>query len=127
MAGAQKNLGPAGVTIVIIRDDLIGPAATYCPSVFNFKTTAENGSMYNTPPTYSVYLLGLVLKWVKKNGGVNGMAERSRQKSSALYDLIEGSNGFYISNVDKACRSRMTIPFRIRLVHVKLTSHIKSL
>lgn len=113
-AGAQKNLGPAGVTIVIIREDLVGPAATVCPSVFSYKTAVENKSLYNTPPTYGIYMLGLVLKWVKKNGGVDGMADMSAQKSSALYDLIDSSDGFYISNVEKSCRSRMTIPFRVR-------------
>lgn len=114
VAGAQKNLGPAGVTIVIIRDDLVAAPASICPSVFSYKTMADNASLYNTPPTYSIYLLGLVLKWIKANGGVLGMQERSAKKSQALYDLIEASNGFYISNIEKSSRSRTTIPFRIR-------------
>lgn len=113
-AGAQKNLGPSGVTVVIVREDLIQTPASVCPSVFNYKTTADNASLYNTPPTYSIYLLGLTLKWIKKNGGIEGMQERSAKKSSALYDLIEASNNFYVSSVDQDCRSRTTIPFRIR-------------
>jgi len=113
-AGAQKNLGPAGVTIIIVRDDLISTPSPMCPSVFSYKTSADNQSLYNTPPTYGIYMLGLVLKWVKKNGGVQGMADRSAKKSSALYDIIENSNGFYSSSVEKSVRSRMTIPFRIR-------------
>jgi len=113
-AGAQKNLGPAGVTIVIIREDLLGNASTMCPSVLNYKTCADNESLYNTPPTFGIYMLGLVLQWAKKHGGIQGMAERSAKKSAALYDLVDGSNGFYVSAVDKSCRSRLTIPFRIR-------------
>lgn len=113
-AGAQKNLGPAGVTIVIIRDDLITPPASVCPSILSYKTNSDNASLYNTPPTYSIYLLGLVLKWIKSEGGVAGMQERSARKSHALYELVDNSAGFYVSNVDKTSRSRTTIPFRIR-------------
>lgn len=114
VAGAQKNLGPAGVTIVIIREDLLTGPASICPSVLDYKIMADNASLYNTPPTYSIYLLGLVLQWIKRNGGVEGMQERSAKKSQALYDLIEASNGFYVSNIEKRCRSRTTIPFRVR-------------
>ena len=113
-AGAQKNLGPSGVTLVIVRDDLVEAPATVCPSVLSYKAMTDNASLYNTPPTYAIYLLGLTLKWIKQNGGVEGMQERSAKKSAALYDLIETSNGFYVSSIDKSCRSRTTIPFRIR-------------
>ncbi|XP_003746477.1 probable phosphoserine aminotransferase [Galendromus occidentalis] len=114
IAGAQKNLGPAGVTLVIVREDLIENPASVCPSVLNYKITADNTSLYNTPPTYSIYLLGLTLKWIKEHGGVEGMQERSAKKSKALYDLIEASEGFYVNSINKSCRSRTTIPFRIR-------------
>ncbi|OQR78190.1 putative phosphoserine aminotransferase-like [Tropilaelaps mercedesae] len=113
-AGAQKNLGPAGVTIAIVREDLLSSPASVCPSVLSYKTTAENDSLYNTPPTYAIYLLGLVLKWIKSEGGVAEMQARSEKKSQGLYDLIEQSRGFYISTVEKGFRSRITIPFRIR-------------
>lgn len=112
-AGAQKNLGMAGVTVVIIREDLITPPATHCPSVLSYKINAENKSLYNTPPTYAIYILGLVLKWIKQNGGVEGMAKRSAEKSRLIYELFDKSNGFYVCNVDRAHRSRVNIPFRI--------------
>ncbi|XP_022653956.1 phosphoserine aminotransferase-like isoform X2 [Varroa jacobsoni] len=113
-AGAQKNLGPAGVTIVIVREDLVAVPASVCPSILAYKVFAENDSLYHTPPTYAIYLLGLVLKWIKSEGGVSGMQARSAAKSQAIYDLIDQSGGFYVSNIDKACRSRTNIPFRIR-------------
>lgn len=94
IAGAQKNVGPAGVTIVIVRDDLLGRAAPTCPVVLNYKETAEKDSMYNTPPCYSIYMVGLVLEWIKKQGGVEEMARRSKAKSELLYDFIDKS-GFY--------------------------------
>lgn len=112
-AGAQKNLGMAGVTVVIIREDLITPPSAHCPSVLSYKINAENKSLYNTPPTYAIYILGLVLKWIKQNGGVEGMAKRSAEKSRLIYELFDKSNGFYVCNVDRAHRSRVNIPFRI--------------
>lgn len=112
-AGAQKNLGMAGVTVVIVRDDLLDRASPYCPTVLNYKINADANSLNNTPPTYAIYVLGLVLQWVKSQGGVEGMARRSDAKSKALYDLINASNGFYVSHIDPAARSRVTIPFRV--------------
>ncbi|KAH9369312.1 hypothetical protein HPB48_012388 [Haemaphysalis longicornis] len=112
-AGAQKNLGMAGVTVVIIREDLIAAPATCCPSVLSYKINAENKSLYNTPPTYAIYILGLVLKWIKRNGGVEGMARRSAEKSRLIYELFDKSNGFYVCNVNRDHRSRVNIPFRI--------------
>ncbi|KAH8024074.1 hypothetical protein HPB51_021419 [Rhipicephalus microplus] len=113
LCGCPKNLGMAGVTVVIIREDLISPPAVHCPSVLSYKINAENKSLYNTPPTYAIYILGLVLKWIKRNGGVGGMAKRSAEKSRLIYELFDKSNGFYVCNVDRAHRSRVNIPFRI--------------
>ncbi|KAL3887362.1 hypothetical protein ACJMK2_027304 [Sinanodonta woodiana] len=112
-AGAHKNVGCAGVTLVIVREDLLGYALPSTPSVICFRTQAEHKSIYNTPPTYSVYIAGLVLQWTKRQGGVSQMEQNSIQKSSAVYDVIDNSSGFYVSIVDKGCRSRMNIPFRI--------------
>lgn len=109
-AGAQKNLGPAGVTVLVVREDLIGYAVPFCPSVFDWKNLAENNSMFNTPPTYAIYICGLVLRWLKKRGGVSRMEQESIEKSSMLYDFIDRS-GFYRNEVSIASRSRMNVPF----------------
>ena len=111
--GAQKNLGPAGLTLVIVREDLIGHALPGCPSAFDYKLVADNQSMYNTPPTYSIYIAGLVFQWLKAQGGVAAMEQRNIAKAKLLYDFIDGSQ-LYISQVDKACRSRMNVPFFLR-------------
>ncbi|KAI5625302.1 phosphoserine aminotransferase isoform 1, partial [Silurus asotus] len=112
-AGAQKNVGCAGVTIVIVREDLLGKALKECPIVFDYKVQAENNSLHNTPPCYSIYILKLVLEWIKNNGGTDVMEKLSKQKSSLIYDIISSSNGFYSCPIDVTCRSRMNIPFRI--------------
>lgn len=112
-AGAQKNIGIAGVTLVIIRDDLIGKARTVCPSVLDYKINADNKSLYNTPATFSLYLCQLVLKWIKEKGNVEAMEKNSIKKSKLIYDAIKESKGFYHSHVEEAARSRMTIPFRV--------------
>ncbi|MCP5143095.1 MAG: 3-phosphoserine/phosphohydroxythreonine transaminase [Gammaproteobacteria bacterium] len=109
-AGAQKNIGPAGLTIVIVRDDLIGETLCDTPTMFDYKVAAENESMYNTPPTYSWYLAGLVFKWLKSLGGLAGMAEINQRKAGKLYAAIDGSD-FYSNPVDVACRSWMNVPF----------------
>jgi phosphoserine aminotransferase len=116
--GAQKNLGPAGLTLVVVREDLLGKAMKHCPSAFNYKMVADNGSMYNTPPTYSIYIAGLVFKWLKaqtENGmtGVAAMEQRNIAKAKLLYDFLDQSQ-FYENRVDTACRSRMNIPFYLR-------------
>jgi len=111
-AGAQKNIGPAGLTLVIVRDDLIGSAAAGTPAMFDYKTHADNGSMYNTPPTYGWYLAGLVFQWLKEQGGLAGMAEINERKAKALYDAIDNSD-FYANPVDPACRSWMNVPFTL--------------
>jgi phosphoserine aminotransferase len=111
-AGAQKNIGPAGLTVVIVRDDLIGETLAGTPTMFDYKVHADNSSMYNTPPTYGWYLAGLVFKWLLKQGGLDAMAEINRRKSQRLYAAIEAS-GFYSSPVDAACRSWMNVPFTL--------------
>ncbi len=108
--GAQKNIGPAGVTLVIVREDLLGHALKTCPSAFNYKTVADNGSMYNTPPTYSIYMAGLTFQWLKRQGGVAAMAQRNIAKAKLLYDYLDSSS-FYSNKVAPNCRSRMNVPF----------------
>jgi phosphoserine aminotransferase len=108
-AGAQKNIGPAGIVVVIIRRDLIGRVSGL-PAMLDYKIHADNGSMYNTPPTYSWYLAGLVFKWLKAQGGLTAMAEVNDRKASKLYDYIDQS-GFYSNPVIRADRSCMNVPF----------------
>jgi phosphoserine aminotransferase len=112
-AGAQKNMGPAGLTIVIVREDLIGDPLPATPSVFDFKVQAENDSMYNTPPTYAIYVAGLVFEWLKKLGGLAKMEELNIAKANVLYDYLDQTE-FYHSPVAKDDRSRMNIPFTLR-------------
>lgn len=109
-AGAQKNIGPAGITVVIVRDDLIGNANKNMPAMFDYQVHADNGSMYNTPPTYSWYLAGLVFDWLKQKGGLQAMADINRSKAEKLYAMIDDSD-FYSNPVDKTCRSWMNVPF----------------
>jgi len=108
--GAQKNIGPAGVTLVIVREDLLGHALKACPSAFNYKTVADNGSMYNTPPTYSIYMAGLTFQWLKRQGGVAAMEQRNIAKAKLLYDFLDSSS-FYSNKIAHDCRSRMNVPF----------------
>jgi phosphoserine aminotransferase len=111
-AGAQKNIGPAGLTVVIVRKDLMGQPLDSTPTMFNYQVQADNGSMYNTPPTYSWYLAGLVFAWVKEQGGLAKMAEINKRKADKLYAAIDDS-GFYANPVDPACRSWMNVPFTL--------------
>ncbi|HEU0186675.1 MAG TPA: 3-phosphoserine/phosphohydroxythreonine transaminase [Gallionellaceae bacterium] len=113
-AGAQKNIGPAGLCLVIVREDLIGQASTGTPTMLDYKTHADNDSMYNTPPTYGMYMAGLVFQWLKRNGGVAAMEKVNVAKAKLLYDVIDASNGFYRCPVAKADRSRMNVPFNTR-------------
>jgi phosphoserine aminotransferase len=108
--GAQKNIGPAGVTLVVVREDLLGHALKVCPSAFNYKTVADNGSMYNTPPTYSIYMAGLTFQWLKRQGGVAAMEQQNIAKAKLLYDFLDSSS-FYSNKVAHDCRSRMNVPF----------------
>ena len=113
--GAQKNLGPAGLTIVIVREDLLGHALEICPSAFNYKTVADNQSMYNTPPTWGIYMAGLTFDWLRKQTegeltGVAAMERRNAAKAALLYGFIDGSD-FYANRISADCRSRMNVPF----------------
>jgi phosphoserine aminotransferase len=109
-AGAQKNIGIAGLTMVIVRDDLLDRALPMCPSAFEWNTVSANDSMFNTPPTYAIYIAGLVFKWLKVQGGLAAMERINLQKSSRLYEAIDASS-LYSNRVDTACRSRMNVPF----------------
>ncbi|MFZ6726957.1 3-phosphoserine/phosphohydroxythreonine transaminase [Undibacterium sp. MH2W] len=111
--GAQKNIGPAGLTIAIVREDLLGHALPCCPSAFDWKIVADNGSMYNTPPTYAIYIAGLVFQWLKRQGGVAAMEERNIAKATLLYDYLD-STDFYENRVAKEYRSRMNVPFYLK-------------
>jgi phosphoserine aminotransferase len=111
--GAQKNIGPAGLTIVMVREDLLGQSLPITPSAFDYKTVADNDSMYNTPPTYAIYIAGLVFQWLKAEGGLTAMAERNRTKAALLYDYLDAS-AFYKSPVQRDCRSLMNVPFKLR-------------
>lgn len=116
--GAQKNIGPAGLTIVIVREDLLGHALDICPSAFNYKTVADNNSMFNTPPTWGIYMAGLTFQWLKRQRegeltGVAAMEARNKAKADFFYDYLDHSQ-LYVNKVDKTCRSRMNIPFFLR-------------
>lgn len=116
--GAQKNLGPAGLTLVVVREDLLGHALPICPSAFDYKIVADNQSMYNTPPTWGIYMAGLTFQWLKRQreGGLAGIAaieQRNIAKAELLYNAIDNSQ-FYLNKVAVNCRSRMNIPFFLR-------------
>lgn len=111
--GAQKNIGPAGLTLVIVREDFLGHALPVCPSAFDWKIVADNGSMYNTPPTYAIYIAGLVFQWLKRQGGVAAMEAQNIAKATLLYDYLD-STDFYENRVAKECRSRMNVPFFLK-------------
>ncbi len=111
-AGAQKNLGAAGITLLIVRDDLVGRARQETPGVVNYRLMADSGSMWNTPPTYCWYVMALVLDWLREQGGVAAMAEHNERKARKLYAAIDGSD-FYANPVEKSCRSWMNVPFTL--------------
>lgn len=111
-AGAQKNIGPPGVTVAIVREDLLGRARPETPTVVNYQVMADTDSMSNTPPTFAWYVAGLVLEWIGEQGGLEAMAERNLRKASKLYAAIDGSD-FFDNPVDPACRSWMNIPFTL--------------
>jgi phosphoserine aminotransferase len=113
-ACAQKNFGPAGLTAVIVREDLIGLCAPRWPTLLDYRTYADHQSLYNTPATFSVYLARLVLLWLKAQGGVPAIERRNLEKSGLVYGAIDGSEGFYINRVERPHRSRMNVPFSLR-------------
>src|SRR5690606_35264695 len=110
--GAQKNVGPAGLTLVIVRDDLLGRARPGTPAFMNFTAMAKEGSMLNTPPTFAWYMAGLVFQWLKRQGGLEAMGELNRRKAQLLYSTIDGSS-FYNNPVAPDARSWMNIPFTL--------------
>jgi len=111
-AGAQKNIGPSGLSVVIVREDLVGKARKETPSIFDYALAAKSDSMYNTPPTFSWYLAGLVFEWLKEKGGVDAMAKRNAEKAALLYSAIDSSD-FYSSKVHPDNRSKMNVPFHL--------------
>ena len=111
-AGAQKNMGPSGMTLVLVRDDLLGQALPITPSAFDFKLQADNDSMLNTPPTFAIYIAGLVFQWLKKQGGLAAMEAHNRRKAALLYDLLDATP-FYKSPVARVDRSLMNVPFTL--------------
>lgn len=111
--GAQKNIGPAGLTIVIVREDLLGQVLPGTPTMFDYRIQAEGDSMYNTPPTFAIYVAGLVFKWMQKQGGLKGIENRNIEKAALLYETIDTSGGFYTCPVEKPWRSRMNVPFKL--------------
>ncbi len=108
--GAQKNIGPAGLTLVIVREDLLGGALPCTPTAFDYRVVADNDSMYNTPPTYAIYIAGLVFQWIKAQGGLAAMERLNQAKADLLYGTLDAS-GFYRAPVARDCRSRMNVPF----------------
>ncbi len=112
-AGAQKNAGPSGVTIVIIRDDLLERVPANLPVMLDYKALAESGSLYNTPPSFSIYIVGLVFQWAKKLGGLAAVEKINRTKADLVYNAIDNSGGFYRGHAQPAARSLMNIPFRL--------------
>lgn len=112
-AGAQKNLGPSGVTVVIIRKDLIEKANTNIPTILKYSTHAKNNSLYHTPPTFGIYMLGEVLRWIEDLGGLEAVAKQNEEKALLIYDTIDNSNGFYTGHAKANSRSLMNITFRV--------------
>ncbi|KAF0996159.1 3-phosphoserine/phosphohydroxythreonine transaminase [Geobacillus sp. TFV-3] len=112
-AGAQKNLGPSGVTVVILRNDLLERIPDGLPTMLDYRTHQKNNSLYNTPPTFAIYMLSLVLEWVEEQGGVAAMEERNRQKAAVLYEAIDESGGFYKPHAEKGSRSLMNVTFTL--------------
>lgn len=111
-AGAQKNIGPSGLVVVIIREDLLGKARTSCPTMLNYQVAAEHDSMFNTPPTFAWYFAGLIFKWLKQQGGLEAIKKINEEKKNVLYSYID-STEFYINPINPANRSWMNVPFRL--------------
>ena len=120
-AGAQKNIGPSGNTVVIVRDDLVGSAIPECPTAMDWKAQGDAGSMYNTPACYPIYMMGLYLKYMKEQGGIEHFDRLAEQRSTMLYEAIDNSGGFYRCPVDASCRSRVNAPFVIKDDDAELT------
>lgn len=126
-AGAQKNAGPSGVTIVIIKKDLLDRVKENVPSMFRYKTHAEANSLYNTPSTFGIYMLALTLKWIKNRGGIKALQKANEEKAAILYDAIDNSDGFYIGHAQKDSRSLMNVSFNIKDKNSDLEAKLVSL
>jgi len=112
-AGAQKNLGPSGVTVVIVRSDFLEKAVTVGPTMLRYATYAKDNSLYNTPPTFGIYMIKLMMEWIKEQGGLTGIYKHNQEKAALIYDAIDASNGFYVGHAQKEARSLMNITFRL--------------
>ncbi|GMA58734.1 hypothetical protein GCM10025858_32370 [Alicyclobacillus sacchari] len=112
-AGAQKNIGPSGVTVVIVRDDFLATANQDVPTVLQYSTHAKANSLYNTPPTFAIYVMACVLQWVEETGGLVSIVERNRKKAAALYDVIDTHPNLYLGHAEKRARSEMNVTFRL--------------
>eukprot|EP00921_Rhytidocystis_pertsovi_P001450 GHVQ01002456.1.p1 GENE.GHVQ01002456.1~~GHVQ01002456.1.p1 ORF type:complete len:194 (-),score=25.43 GHVQ01002456.1:276-857(-) len=113
-AGVQKNLGPAGAAVVIVKDDYCqGKELDICPTICSYSITTKHDSMYNTPPCWTIYMIGLMAKYIKQKGGLRSIQELSEAKAKTLYDMIDNSDDYYSSPVKPQCRSNMNIPFRV--------------
>ncbi|MDP4551737.1 3-phosphoserine/phosphohydroxythreonine transaminase [Alkalihalobacillus macyae] len=112
-AGAQKNLGPAGVTVVILKKDMLKNIPDNLPTMLDYRTHVDKKSLYNTPPSFAIYMLSLVLQWTKNNGGIQAIEKLNAEKTNLLYDTIDGSKGFYTGTADKLSRSSMNVTFRL--------------
>ncbi len=112
-AGAQKNLGPSGVTLVIVREDLIAEIPDHVPTMMRYDTHASNNSLYNTPPVYSIYMMNLVMGWIEEQGGLSAVEQMNKEKTDLIYDCIDQSEGFYAGTAEPSSRSRMNITFRL--------------
>lgn len=124
-ASAQKNIGPSGLTVVIVRNDLVGDALPLTPSLYNYKVQADNNSLYNTPPTFAWYMAGLMFAWLKKQGGLEVMTERNRNKADKLYRFIDQSD-FYFNKIDPVYRSRMNVSFTLANAELETLFLIKA-
>lgn len=113
-AGAQKNLGPSGVTVVIAKKDFLGEEKANLPTMLRYSTFTENNSLYNTPPTFGIYMISLVLEWIKEQGGLEKIYQKNIEKAALIYDVIDNSNGFYVGHAEKDSRSLMNITFRVK-------------
>ena len=123
-AGAQKNAGPSGLTIVIIKKELVARAGDNVPSMLKYSTHADKDSLYNTPPTFGIYMFSLTLKWIKEKGGIEAIAKMNEEKAKVLYDAIDNSNGFYVGHATKDSRSLMNVSFNIKDKDAKLEAEL---
>lgn len=126
-AGAQKNAGPAGVTIVIIKKSLVERVSEKVPTMLRYKTHADENSLFNTPPTFGIYLLDLTLRWIEKQGGIKAVQANNEKKAKLLYDAIDNSNGFYVGHAQKSSRSLMNVAFNIKDKNAELESKLVKL